>query len=146
MLVANIRVKLSGGRTALVKLESSKPLIVNTDGSLVNIHDQNRDVVSYPPQKVAQVNTITLNPSLNLKDIQHNDPHLSYIIDKRKRKLPKPNLKQIEDHALKSWLSNYGQYFLHDEIVYRAIGNKSNSHPQHVILIPSGCRRRFLKH
>ena len=39
--VSTIRVKLSGGRTAIVKLDSSKPLIVDTDGTLVSIHDQN---------------------------------------------------------------------------------------------------------
>ena len=61
------------------------------------------------------------------------------------RKLPKPNLKQIKDPALKSWLRHYDQYFLHDEILYRALGNRSNSHPQHVILIPSGLQAKILK-
>ena len=38
--VSTIRVKLSGG-TAIVKLESSKPFVIDPDGTLVNIHDQN---------------------------------------------------------------------------------------------------------
>ena len=37
--VSTIRVQLSNGRTAIVKLESSKPLIVDPDGKLVNTHD-----------------------------------------------------------------------------------------------------------
>ena len=34
--VSTIRVKLSKGRTAIVRLESNKPLIVDPDGKLVN--------------------------------------------------------------------------------------------------------------
>ena len=37
--VSTIRVKLSKGRTAIVKLESNKPLVVDPDGKLVNTHD-----------------------------------------------------------------------------------------------------------
>ena len=54
--VSTIRVKLSGGRTAIVKLESSKPLVIDPDGTLVNIHDENHGA----PQEAGQVNTITL--------------------------------------------------------------------------------------
>ena len=74
-------------------------------------------------------------------------PHLASLIDMKTRKLPKPNLKQIKDPALKSWRRHYDQYFLHDEILYRALGlgNRSNSHPQHVILIPSGLQAKILE-
>ena len=48
------------GRTAIVKLESSKPLVIDPDGTLVNIHDQNHGAVPRPPQEAGQVNTITL--------------------------------------------------------------------------------------
>ena len=113
--VSTIRLKLSGGRTANVKLESSKPLIVDTGGNLINIHDHNRDAISHSPQEAEQVNTITLNPTVNLRDSQRNDPHLAYIIDMKTRKQPKPNLKQLDDPVLKSWLKNYDKYFLHDE-------------------------------
>ena len=143
--VSTIRVKLSGGRTAIVKLESSKPLIIDPDGTLVNIHDQNHGAVPRPPQEARQVNTITLSPIINLRDSQRSDPHLAAPIDMKTCKLPKPNLKQIKDPALKSWLRHYDQYFLHDEILYRALGNRSNSHPQHVILIPSGLQAKILK-
>ena len=112
--VSTIRVKLSGGRTAIVKLDSSEPLIVDTDGTLVSIHDQNRSAAD-PMQ---QINTITLNPTRNLRDSQRNDSHLASLINMKTRKLPKPNLKQIEDPALKSWFRHYDQYFLHDEILY----------------------------
>ena len=61
------------------------------------------------------------------------------------RKQPKPNLKQLDDPVLKSWLKNYDKYFLHDEILYRAIGNRRNSHPHHVILIPSSMHANILK-
>ena len=144
-LVSTICVKLSGGRTAIVKLESSKPLIIDPDATLVNIYDQNHGAVPRPPQEAGQVNTITLSPIINLGDSQRNDPHLPFLIDMKIRKLPKPNLKQIKDPALKSWLRHYDQYFLHDEILYRALGNRSNFHPQHVILIPSGLQAKILK-
>ena len=61
------------------------------------------------------------------------------------RKLPKPSLTQIKDPALKKWLRDYDQYFLHDEIVYRAPDHNSNLHPQHVILIPSALQDQVLK-
>ena len=48
------------GRTAIVKLESSKPLVIDPDGTLVNIHDQNHGAVPRQPQEAGQVNTITL--------------------------------------------------------------------------------------
>ena len=68
-------------RTAIVKLERSKPLIIDPDGTIVNIHDQNHGAVPRPPQEAGQVNTITLNPIINLRDSQRNDPHLASIID-----------------------------------------------------------------
>ena len=40
--VSTIRVKLSKGRTAIVKLESNKPLTVDPDGKLVNTHDHHK--------------------------------------------------------------------------------------------------------
>ncbi len=39
IFVSTICVKLSKGRTGIVKLESSKPLIVDPDGQLVTTHD-----------------------------------------------------------------------------------------------------------
>ena len=63
--VSTIHVKLSRGRTAIVK-----PLIIDTDGNLINIHDHNRDAISHSPREVGQVNTITLNPTVNLRDSQ----------------------------------------------------------------------------
>ena len=142
--VSTIRVKLSKGRTAIVKLESNKPLIVDPYGKLVNTHDHH----SYngpSSQEDNKIDAITLHPTMNLRDGQQMDPHLAYIIDLKTRKLPKPNLTQIKDSALKKWLREYDQYFLHDEIVYRAPDHKSNSHPQHVILIPSALQDQVLK-
>ena len=81
--VSTIRVKLSNGRTAIVKLESSEPLIVDPDGKLVNIHDHHS--ANCPSsQEVNKIDAITLNPTMNLRDSQRTDPHLAYIIDKFK--------------------------------------------------------------
>ena len=142
--VSTIRVKLSKGRTAIVKLESNKPLIVDPDGKLVNTHDHH-STNDPSSQEGNKIDAITLNQTMNLRDGQRMDPHLAYIIDLKTRKLPKPNLKQIKDPALKKWLRHYDQYFLHDEILYRAPDHKSNSHPQHVILIPSALQDQVLK-
>ncbi len=144
IFVSTIRVKLSKGRTAIVKLESSKPLIVDPDGQLVTTHDPH-STTGPSSQAVNELSAITLNPTMNLRDSQRTDPHLAYIIDMKTRKLPKPNLAQIHDPALKKWLRHYDQYFLHDEILYRALGKSSNSHPQHVILIPSALQADVLK-
>ena len=140
--VSTIRVKLSKGRTAIVKLESNKPPIVDPDGKLVNTHDHH----SYngpSSQEGNKVDAISLHPTMNLRDGQRMDPHLAYIINLKTRKLTKPNLTQIKDPALKKWLRHYDQYFLHDEILYPAPDNNSNSQPQHVILIPSALQARF---
>ena len=144
IFVSTIRVKLSSGRTAVVKLESSKPLIVDPDGNLVDVHDH-PGATCTSPQKVNQIDAITLNPTMNLRDSQRADPQLAYIIDLKTRKLPKPNLTQIQDPALKKWLRHYDQYFLHVEILYRALGQGSSSHPQHVLLVPSGLQDQVLK-
>ena len=65
IFVSTIRVKLSSGRTAIFKLESSKPLIVDPDGNLVDIHDH-PGATCTSPQKVNQTDAITLNPTMNL--------------------------------------------------------------------------------
>ena len=141
--ISTIRVKLSKGRTAIVKLESRKPLVVNPDGTLVNIHDHNSAAHSFP-QTVNKMDAITLNPTMNLRDGQQSDPHLAYIIDRKTRKLSKPNLVEIRDPALKQWLRHYDQYFLHDNILYRALGKKGNSHPQNVLLIPPALHNQVM--
>ncbi len=96
LFVSTIRVKLSNGRTAIVKLESSKPLIVDPDGQLVTTHDPH-STTGPSSQAVNELSAITLNPTMNLRDSQRTDPHLAYIIDMKTRKLPKPNLAQIHD-------------------------------------------------
>ena len=142
--VSTIRVKLSKGRTAILKLESNKPLIVDPDGKLVNTHDHH-STNGPSSQEGNKIDAITLHPTMNLWDGQRMDPHLAYIIDLKTRKLLKPNLKQIKNPALKKWLRHYDQYFSHDEILYRAPDHKSNSHLQHVILIPSALQDQVLK-
>ena len=110
--VSTIRVKLSKRRTAIVKLESNKPLIVDPDGKLVNTHDHH----SYncpSSQEGNKIDTITLHPTMNLRDGQRMDSHLAYIIDLKTRKLPRPNLTQIKNPTLKKWLKHCDQYFLH---------------------------------
>ena len=118
--VSTIRVKLSKGRTAIVKLESNKT------------HDHH-STNGPSSQEGNKIDAITLHPTMNIRDGQRMDPHLAYIIDLKTRKLPK------------KWLRHYDQYFLHDEILHRAPDHKSNSHPQHVILIPSALQDQVLK-
>ena len=92
--VSTIRVKLSKGRIAIVKLESNKPLIVDPDGKLVNTHDHH----SYngpSSQEGNKVDAITLHPTMNLRNGQRMDPHLAYIFDLKTRKLPKHKLKTL---------------------------------------------------
>ncbi|CAB4022215.1 Transposon Ty3-G Gag-Pol poly, partial [Paramuricea clavata] len=122
VFVSTIRVKLSGGCTAIVKR-----------------------AVPSSPQDLKEVNTITLNPTMNLRDSQRADSHLASIIDMKTRKSPKPKLTQIQDPALKSWFRHYDQYFVHDEILYRALGSSNSSHPQHVMLIPPALQANILK-
>lgn len=144
--VSTIRVKLSGGRTAIVKLESSKPLLVNPNGSLVNIHDSCSIDSSFElPCPPTNVNAITLDPTINLGDIQRNDSHLSRIIDMKTRGLPKPKPITINDPVFKKWLKHYDQYFLRNSLLYRALGNNSDSFPRHVLLVPSALQDTILQ-
>jgi hypothetical protein len=90
-------------------------------------------------------------PPVQVDAVSHSsDPQLkelfTMVAAMKTHKLPKPNLTQIQDQAQKKWLRHYDQYFLHDEILYRALGKTRNLHPQHVILIPSPYKTRFLNH
>ena len=59
-------------------------------------------IIITSPQEVNQIDAITLQRTMNLRDSQRTDPHFAYIIDMKTRLLPKPNLKQIQDPPLKT--------------------------------------------
>ena len=61
------------------KLECSKPLTVDSASKLVDIH-QNDSASCPSPQEVNQIDAITLNLTMNLRDSQRADPHLAYTL------------------------------------------------------------------
>ena len=119
------------GHTEIVKLESSKPLII----------DQDHGAVPRPSQEAGKVNTITLNPIINHRDSQCNDPHLASLIYMKTRQLPKPNFKQIKDPALKIWRRHYDQYFTR-----RSLGMTRTEEPVRKRVYWPGIGKTITKH
>jgi hypothetical protein len=83
---------------AVVKLESSKPLIVDPDGQLLTAPAPHSSTCPKFQEAHHKISTITLNPTMNLGDSQQTDPHLAYILDMKK--LPKPNSQVLSCSCL----------------------------------------------
>lgn len=79
---------------------------------------------------------ITLNPSINIRDAQENDPTLAKLRKLKLNNEPKPNPRQFSaDPHLRQMLRHYDKLFIRDGILVRALGKRS-SHPNYVIVIP----------
>lgn len=92
-----------------------------------------------------KANAITLNPTLNFRDTQRDDLHISRLIDMKTRGLTKPNLARISDPVLKKWLKHYDQYLLRDNLLYRSLKHNTDSYPHYVILVPPVLHNTILR-
>ena len=88
---------------------------------------------------------VTLNPTVNLRKAQHEDPVISQIIQMKTRGVPKRKLKgwRNDPHFRPFWY-HFDRLFVRDGLLYRALKSKS-SHPDPAVVVPKALQTDVLK-
>ena len=79
--------------------------------------------------------SVTLNPSINIRDAQQQDASIAKLRDLKLRNQPKPSVSKSQDVYFRKMLRHYDKLFIRDEILVRAIGQRK-SYPNYVIVLP----------
>ena len=120
------------------------------------VHDQSSEgphkevVATGPTSNIQDVGldancAVTLNPTVNLRKAQHEDPIISQIIEMKTRGVSKRKLAEWrkEPHFRPFWY-NYERLFVRDGLLYRSL-NFKNSHPDPAVVVPEALRTDILK-
>ena len=88
---------------------------------------------------------VTLNPTVNLRKAQHEDPVISQIIQMKTRGVPKRKLKgwRNDPHFRPFWY-HFDRLFVRDGLLYRSLNSKS-SHPDSAVVVPKALQTDVLK-
>lgn len=88
---------------------------------------------------------VTLNPTMNLRKAQHEDPIISQIIQVKKRGVPKYKLSGWrKDPNFRPFWCHYDRLFVRDGLLYRSLNSK-NSHPDPAVVVPKALQIDILK-
>ena len=119
--------------------ESAPKGAVATTGTLLTIQSTGLDTDTSNNCAVA------LNPTINLRKAQHDDPTISQIIQVKKRGVPKYKLSgwRKDPHFRPFWC-HYDKLFVHDGLLYRTLYSK-NSHPDPAVVVPKALQIDILK-
>ena len=79
--------------------------------------------------------SVTLNPSINIRDAQQQDASIAKLCDLKLRNQPKPSVSKSQDVYFCKMLRHYDKLFIRDGILVRAIGQRK-SYPNYVIVLP----------
>ena len=79
--------------------------------------------------------SVTLNPSINIRDAQQQDASIAKLRDLKLRNQPKPSVSKSQDVYFRKMLRHYDKLFIRDGILVRAIGQR-RSYPNYVIVLP----------
>ena len=79
--------------------------------------------------------SVTLNPSINIRDAQQQDASIAKLRDLKLRNQPKPSVSKSQDVYFRKMLRHYDKLFIRDGILVRAIGQRK-SYPNYVIVLP----------
>ena len=79
--------------------------------------------------------SVTLNPSINIRDAQQQDASIAKLRDLKLRNQPKPSVSKSQDVYFRKILRHYDKLFIRDGILVRAIGQRK-SYPNYVIVMP----------
>ena len=79
--------------------------------------------------------SVTLNPSINIRDAQQQDASIAKLRDLKLRNQPKPSVSKSQDVYFRKMLRHYDKLFIREGILVRAIGQRK-SYPNYVIVLP----------
>ena len=79
--------------------------------------------------------SVTLNPSINIRDAQQQDASIAKLCDLKLRNQPKPSVSKSQDVYFRKMLRHYDKLFIRDGILVRAIGQRK-SYLNYVIVLP----------
>ena len=77
--------------------------------------------------------SVTLNPSINIRDAQQQDASIAKLRDLKLRNQPKPSVSKSQDVYFRQILRHYDKLFIRERILVRAIGQRK-SYPNYVIV------------
>ena len=82
------------------------------------------------------VDSVTINPTINLHEAQRQDIDISKIMELKRLKKPKPDLNEWrENPVLKNYWYNYDRLFIHNGLLVRS-RHKQYAYPDHAVVIP----------
>ena len=88
---------------------------------------------------------VTLNPTVNLRKAQHEDPVISQIIQMKTRGVPKRKLTGWRnDQRFRPFWYHFDRLFVRDGLLYRS-RNSKNSHPDPAAVVPNAFQTDVLK-
>ena len=92
---------------------------------------------THAPSDAANISTITIDPVLNLLDLQRQDPVLSRVIASKHAEKGRPAFQEWrDDPELRCFWFNYNKLFLRDGLLTRRFQQTRNSFPDNSTVIP----------
>lgn len=92
---------------------------------------------THVPSDAANISTITIDPTLNLLDLQRQDPVLSRVIASKLANNGRPVFQEWrDDPKLRCFWFNYNKLYLRDGLLTRRFQQTRNSFPDYSIVIP----------
>ena len=92
---------------------------------------------THVPSDAANISTITIDPTLNLLDLQRQDPVLSRVIVSKLANNGRPVFQEWrDDPKLRCFWFNYNKLYLRDGLLTRRFQQTRNSFPDYSIVIP----------
>lgn len=97
------------------------------------------------PVSKNNINSVTVNRTINLHEAQRQDECISKIIELKLQKKQRPDFKDWKDNpALRNFWHNYERLFMHNDLLVRS-RHKYSAHPVHAIVIPQSIVPVILK-
>ena len=128
--------KLHSNADALSRLVAHDQSPENTLNTTFNSHDPAADNSNC---------AITLNPTINLRKAQQDDPSISKVIQTKTSHTPKHKLAAWRhDRNLVTFWHHYDKLFVRDGLLYRSLKTK-NTHPDPAIVVPKALETEILK-
>jgi hypothetical protein len=83
--------------------------------------------ISVLPDGYDNINSVTVNPTINLHEAQQQDAHIANILELKRKKKPRPDLKEWKDDPiLKNFWYNYDRLFIHNGLLVRSPTNSTH--------------------
>ena len=140
IVITKKEINLSSGRKVIITFQSSTKQPDDASGTTKVRHN-----LTDLSQTFANSTSCTtrVNPTINFKDAQQNDPQLSKIIEWKLNGVEKPDYKAFGKGSYKALLKYYDRLFIHNGILVRAVGTRQ-PHPDYVIVVPENLQNEVL--